>query len=388
MNIKRYIAKDMMEATRKIREDLGPDAVILHNKPIRKKGLKYIFAPPMVEVVVAYEPESLRIIRQKPEAPKKPSSRDEKLRELDGKINDLQAMLDNLQASRAAAPPPAKPAQSRLRLCPQNEGADIDTDALIARLTGQDVLEDVARILAAKAKRLAKTKGLNAREALDRAVLEHVGEPQPIQLRKFERTVVMMFGPTGVGKTTSLIKLASQFALEKKLRVGLINADTYRLAAHEQIKAFAELMGTPLSVVHSPEEVAAALREHEDKDIVFIDTTGKRPGDIQHKSDIERMVRLSGATEVFLVISAPTSTRACREIVAGYGVGEYKLIVTKADETDPLPMILNTSWIANRPLSYIANGQNVPDDIQVADISGLINRSLEGAEQCANRLAN
>ena len=399
MNIKRYIAKDMMEATRKIREELGPDAVILHNKLIRKKGLARFFSPPMVEVVVAYEPRGrepavVRLSGGAQPAPKKPvistgGDREQKIRELNGKISDLQAMIGN-QTEREAPAPETRPSISAV-YSPVSlaETKDPAVDALAGELVGMEMLEDMALSLSRKARRSAKTRGTDNCEALKQVVAELLGEPEPIRLRRFERTVVILFGPTGVGKTTSLIKLAAHYTLDEKLRVGLINTDTYRLAAQEQLKAYANIIGTPLSAVYAPEEIVQALAEHQDKDIVFIDTAGKKPGDLQHQADIEKLVRLSGASEVFLVMAAPTSPSACREIIKNYScLRDYKLLVTKTDEIDSTTMILNTKWLSGRPLSYVATGQNVPDDIQVADVDNIVRRTFREDGTCMNRLAN
>ena len=397
MNIKRYIAKDMMEATRRIREELGSDAVILHNKPIRKKGLRRLFSPPMVEVVVAYEPQRrepvvVRLPDEARRAPEKPaqqaeSGREQKIRELNGKISDMQAMIKRPPEAPATPAPAIAPARPVAAL--QAEPGDADVDALAGKLSGMDLIEDMALSVSRKAKRAAKARGMGIDEAVRQVLADLLGKPEPIRVRRFERTVAILFGPTGVGKTTSLIKLAAHYTLEEKLRVGLINTDTYRLAAHEQLKAYADIIGTPLSAVYAPEEIVQALNEHEDKDIVFIDTAGKKPGDLQHQSDIEKLVRLSGASEVYLVIAAPTSSRACGEIIKNYNcLRDYKLLVTKTDETDSTATILNAKWLSGRPLSYVATGQNVPDDIQIADIDEILRRTFREESACLSRLAN
>ena len=403
MNIKRYIAKDMMEATRRIREELGSEAVILHNKLIRKRGLRRFFSPPMVEVVVAYEPpgQENTAVQLSAEAQRtagkttidmlnKEREREQKIRELDTKISDLQAIIGDLSGKPAALKPDLREvAKDKAGRDGAPAAAGLPAEPLINELMGMQLPEDMAQNLARKAKRIAMARGAGSAEAMKQALLEQLGDPEPIRLKKFERTVVVLFGPTGVGKTTSLIKLAAHYSLEHKLKVGLINTDTYRLAAHEQLKAYADIIGTPLSVVYMPEEIVQALREHEDKDIVFIDTTGKNPGDMQHRKDIEEMVRLSGATEVFLVLAAPTSTQACREIIDNYScLKDYKLIITKTDETDSTAAILNASWMSGRPLSYIATGQNVPDDIQVADVEDIVSRTFEEEGACLSRSAN
>ncbi|MFZ5975308.1 MAG: flagellar biosynthesis protein FlhF [Bacillota bacterium] len=403
MNIKRYIAKDMMEATRKIREELGPEAVILHNKTIRKKGLRRFFSPPMVEVVVAYEPptrqntmvqiptEAYRTAREKPmDLPYRGPEREQKIRELDGKISDLQAMFGNLnEKPDRPQPVPNEIIPLKPRPYVPAEAPDLSAERLVNSLLEMEVLEDMALSLAAKARRIAKARGEHVAKVMKQVVYEQLGDPQPIRLRKLQRTVVILFGPTGVGKTTSLIKLAAHYSLVKKLKVGLINADTYRLAAHEQLKAYADIIGTPLSIVYTPEEIVPALAEHEDKDIVFIDTTGKKPGDMEHRADIEKMVELSGASEVFLVLAAPTSTRVCKEIIKNYNcLKDYKLLITKTDETDSTATILNASYLSGRPLSYIAIGQNVPDDIQVADVANIVRQTFEEERTCLSRLAN
>lgn len=424
MNIKRYIAKDMMEATRKIREELGSEAVILNNKLIRKKGLKRFFSPPMVEVVVAYEPFG-SVSRKTPNAgarqdaagnspeAEKEQARSQRIRELDSKISNIQAKLEERCSEPEEHRPvfkeiiPSKPEEARAEseapqpvfreivpirtrtFVPAGTAEDAAIEALVRRLTEMDVIEEMARSVAVKANRIAQVRHEDVTEVMKQVICEQLGDPQPIRLKKFQRTVAILFGPTGVGKTTSLIKLAAHYSLEQKVKVGLINTDTYRLAAHEQLKAYADIIGTPLSVVYSADEITQALYEHEDKDIVFIDTTGKKPGDMDHRADIEKMMDLSGAGEVFLVLSAPTSPRACREILDNYNcLKNFKLLITKMDETKSPAAVLNARWMSGRPLSYVATGQNVPDDIQVANVEEIAGRSLEGERACLNRLAN
>jgi len=207
-----------------------------------------------------------------------------------------------------------------------------------------------------------------------------LGKPETIKLREDGKpTVVMFVGPTGVGKTTTLAKIAADYALNHQKDVGLITADTYRIAAVEQLRTYADILGMPLSVVYSLNEIKDIIEGYRDKDIIFIDTAGRSSRNKPHFNELKALVKEVGADEIFLVLSTTTSMNNCREIIDSYSfLGNYKLIFTKLDETPSLGIILNVKQYAGKKLSYVTNGQNVPDDIELADIDK-ITKNLIGS---------
>jgi flagellar biosynthesis protein FlhF len=182
-------------------------------------------------------------------------------------------------------------------------------------------------------------------------------------------TVAVFVGPTGVGKTTTIAKIAANFALNHKKNVGFITADTYRIAAVEQLKTYAEILGMPVSVIYSPSEIRSAIIEFSDKDLILIDTAGRSHRNKSQFEELKTLVAASGANEAFLVLSATTSIGSCKEILKNYDfLKDYKLIFTKLDEVREAGIILNVKSHSKKSLSYLTTGQSVPDDIEVANI--------------------
>ena len=189
----------------------------------------------------------------------------------------------------------------------------------------------------------------------------------------------MFIGPTGVGKTTTLAKIAANYLLNSKKKVGLITTDTYRIAAVEQLKTYAEILGLPLSIVYSPNEIVDAIAQYSDKDIVLIDTAGRSHNNKAQMEEISAWIEASRADEVYLLVSMTTSNRNLRELVKNYSfLKNYKILLTKFDESPVVGMIINIRLLTGMKLSYITTGQNVPDDIEVADIDKIL-RTLLGS---------
>jgi flagellar biosynthesis protein FlhF len=205
-------------------------------------------------------------------------------------------------------------------------------------------------------------------DAFEQVVRLRLGEPDGIKLQRFKRTVAVFIGPTGAGKTTTIAKLAAKYAIHEKAKVGLVTADAYRIAAHEQIKTYSDILEVPLKTIYKPDEIITALQELDDTDIVLVDTPGKSPNDKTHQAEIASIIAKSGATEVFLVISAATGYKSCVMVADQYRfVKDFKVLLTKMDETMTSGMALNARALTGKPLSYVTTGQSVPDDIELFD---------------------
>jgi flagellar biosynthesis protein FlhF len=185
--------------------------------------------------------------------------------------------------------------------------------------------------------------------------------------------IIILIGPTGVGKTTTLAKLAANFALLEEKTVSLITADTYRIAAIDQLRTFAQIIDLPLEVVFSPFELKKAIESQKDKDIILVDTAGRSPLDEEKMTELAELLKNELGAEVHLVLSATTKTGDLKAIAKRFKkAGFDKLIISKIDETVTYGPLLEFILDEIPPLSYLTNGQNVPDDIIFAQQKDLI----------------
>lgn len=208
-----------------------------------------------------------------------------------------------------------------------------------------------------------------------------IGTPHLIDLRTKRTKYIFFIGPTGVGKTTTIAKIASTMKLSKKTKVALITSDTYRIAAVEQLKTYANILGVPLKVIYSPEEMEKAKEELSDFDLVLVDTAGRSHNNHEQQEDIGNILRTipEGERDIFLVLSATTKYRDLVNISKSYSeICKYNLIFTKLDETDTVGNIFNIHILTGAPLSYTTWGQNVPDDIGKIDAQKIAKQLLGG----------
>jgi flagellar biosynthesis protein FlhF len=378
MNIKRYLVKDMQEAMVKIKNQLGSDAVILSNRPVRKKGIAGWFGKPMIEVMVAYETgakngfakqekaeEAVRAVQEaqareaesapQPEAPAPPAP-DDRLTEMQKRMESMSAAMFEIAGKLHASP-------ASQRYCKEIQQQYV-------HLIDNEVEESIARALADEAQDISDRRKADPTEAFEQVVRYRLGEPEGIKVQRFKRTVCVFIGPTGAGKTTTIAKLAAKYAIHEKAKVGLVTADAYRIAAHEQIKTYSDILEVPLKTIYKPDEITDALAELDDADIVLVDTPGKSPNDKTHAAEIASIIEKSGASEVFLVVSAATGYRSCAMVADQYRfVHDFKVLLTKLDETPTGGMYLNARALTGQPLSYVTTGQSVPDDIELFDVT-------------------
>ncbi|MEO9590295.1 flagellar biosynthesis protein FlhF [Rhodopirellula bahusiensis] len=218
-------------------------------------------------------------------------------------------------------------------------------------------------------------------EHLQRAVARELNLCGPIRTQPGDRHVVALVGPTGVGKTTTVAKLAAGFRIEARRRVGLLTIDTYRIAAVQQLKAYAEIMDLPMQVVEKPEQMETALSALGDVDLVLIDTAGRSPRSDARIEQLSEFLRAAHPDETHLVLSATSSGENIRTTLEGFApVRANAVTLTKLDETPCMAAVLaaltGRDRIVAPPLSYLTNGQQVPDDIAVADAAGLVAQLL------------
>ena len=357
-----------------VRRELGPDAAVLHTREVRSRWLGLLPGPRQIEVTASRGvnvPSRLpaRARREEPAAiaaapvpaPKKlavHNSDEAKLNEqVQGQLCTLQAMVKDL----------CRHANGDRRGDWPEELFRLFTDLLDA-----DVSEELARELVERVRSDPGTDGLSDPLMLKARVAglieDEVGVAGPIKVTPGRCRLAALVGPTGVGKTTTIAKLAANFRLKEKRRVGLITVDTYRIAAVEQLRTYADIIDLPMHVVSTPREMRETVERMSHLDLILLDTAGRSPKDEVRLQELKAFLTEAAADEVHLVLSCMAGTRTLEQTAEQFAtVGATSMILTKLDEVTGLGNVLPVLRSSRLPLSYLTNGQNVPDDIETAD---------------------
>ena len=352
MKTKTYRAETMKEALAQVRKDLGGNAVILNTREVRGRRLFGLRKRELIEVTASREGAGPVNVAVPPIAIHPVQSH------LDDRLGRLHAMVENLSR------------QGRLdHLLP-----DLPSELvpIYGTLLEAEVPEILARRLVRHVAERIEPDEIHRPEALAEALRDAVEAclpiAPPIGVVPGVRKVVALVGPTGVGKTTTVAKLAANFKLVHGLRPGLVTVDTFRIAAVEQLRTYAEIIDLPLAVANSPAEMRKAIDSLGNVDLVLIDTAGRSPRDEVKIRELADFLAAAKPDEVHLVLSATSGERSLRAAVERFAVVKAdRLILTKLDEADGLGGVLAVIGQANRPVSYITTGQAVPDDIEPAD---------------------
>ena len=390
MRIKNYRAKTIQEALRLVHQDLGPDAAVLHTRELRGGLLQRLLGTRQVEVTasedanvpsrfgpgdaglpdqqpvpMAGKQESMTTGTRQPN-PRVPPAHEQDYREkfrdaIKGQLSDLQSKLDDLCRQHQ---------QSSHTELPQS------LFQLFTELIDAEVSEDLARELIDRVRSSAAQGELDdpilLRARVARLVEGEITISGPIQVVPGSRRLVALIGPTGVGKTTTIAKLAANFHLRDKRRVGLITVDTYRIAAVEQLRTYADIIDLPMEVVSTPREMREAVARLAHLDLILMDTAGRSPRDEVKIQELKTMLSEANADEVHLVQSSVAGAASLIKTAKHFqAVGATSLLVTKLDEATGLGNLLPLLRSCDLPLSYVTNGQNVPDDIRPADAKRL-----------------
>lgn len=360
-------AMDMQQAVESISKEYGPDALLLDTRKVKKGGFLNLFSKSYYEVLVGYEPEKIpaRLRRQVQTAAPQSEPAAAPLPPLNLSPELRQRMIYS---------PPAVPAYDDWA----NSAQERELAAVTKGLVGCRVSEKYARQVTSQAADILET-GLerDVRGAVCRVLRGSLKSAAPLEA---ERKAVLFIGPTGAGKTSSLLKLAAGYQKEGK-RVGIVNADAYKISACEHMHLYADMLDLPIKTIYSAEELEPALAELSGMDVILIDTAGKGPLDPEHRRSVQKMARYPLVQEVLLTLSVPTCFSSCKEIIDSYShLDDYKLLVTKNDETALHGNILNLCLYSGRALTYMTHGQNIPGDIEEADTGKLALRMME---ECA-----
>lgn len=375
MKIKKFAAKDMVHALRQIREELGPDAIILHQKRGRQGGFWRNFRRPGVEVLAAVDADaSLSAEISKPQiAPTSRRYEDgdrQALRQIQRTVSEVQDAISRLESMTEL---PSQVSHFGEHL------ADVYRLFLaqdVTRELAYDVVHQVFKELSPQALQSESSVRNQVRIRLQ-AQLRFTG---PLRVVPGETRTIFLIGPTGVGKTTTLAKMAASFSLYEQRKVALLTMDTYRIAAIPQLRTYGEIMGLNLEVAYSPAELRDLVLKHQDKDVVLVDTPGRSQHNRAMLEEMGAFIREVPSRSLYLAVSAASKYRDMLDVMRHFGVVPIDgLIVTKLDETITFGPVLNLACEVGRPLVYFTTGQDVPRDIEVAEATRLVNLLLEGA---------
>ena len=414
MVIKKYIAKTEEAATALAREELGKDVVIMNVKKNIPKGIAKFFRKESVEVTAAVDevvtdstskeiPDFSKLqeamqgeIKPAPDskAAKAEAARavlaernqvileEEPEEETPSENNAIEQKLSDLQKllEKQVMTEPEKKEEKEEQLPDKNKAY---IRLIRSQMENNEVEETyIEQILEEIEGSLKKDTSLdNILSGVYQKIVLKIGRPRLIDLHAKKKKYVFFIGPTGVGKTTTIAKIASMLKLSGKVKVALVTSDTYLIAAVEQLKTYANILGVPLKVVYSADEMENAMEELEEYDLVLIDTAGRSHNNKEQKEDIHRLLETvpEEQREVFLVMSATTKYRDLVKISQSYSeITKYSLIFTKLDETDAIGNVFNIRMLTGAPLSYMTWGQNVPDDIGKVDAQKMAKQLLGG----------
>ena len=415
MKVKTYQGPTMADALAKVKQELGSAAVILHTRSFKRGGLMGVGARTVVEITAGV---NVNVQARKKSAPARAvaqgsqamGSRGEStgtaVLEAPAERNPLRAAYaasrltrtsettTNLATREMAASAIREPAfelrneigslrtmvESLLQRTAQAGGKRADLPETLAKHYTQLIEQQVSDEIAYRVIDDVKAE----------LTAEHLGNPTTVRERltqKLEQMLpaglgtgvarsatgsgcrsICLIGPTGVGKTTTIAKLAAAFKLRQKQKVGLITIDTYRIAAVDQLRTYANIIGVPLKVVLTPTELVSAMKEMSDCDTILIDTAGRSHADHLKLSELSQFIAAAKPSEVHLVLSSTTTQEAMEAALERFSSGAGRvdqIIFTKLDEAVSFGVLLNIARIASRALSYLTTGQDVPDNIEV-----------------------
>lgn len=382
MIVKRYVVREMPEALSQIRRDLGKDAIILSTKKIRSKGILGLFGksefeviaaamqeeaderlstPPLARVqsssappksaAVATKEEDRKEWKQRSSSQENPNHEEKNGGQVLQEVQQLRSLVQTFLMSQPQMfPPSVQKVQQRLL----HNG--VKEELVLSLLHG--VIQDIGDIERVSEEELSRRL---CRQIAEEA--RQTGSPLPIA----EHTrVISLVGPTGVGKTTTLAKLAAMQVLKEEKKVALLTTDTYRIAAVEQLKTYADILNVPLAIVYTQEEGREALRAFGDKERILLDTAGRNYTQRMHVAELNSFLQVLQPDEIYLVLSLTTKQEDLERIIESFKtIPIHKLLFTKLDETSTYGVMYNLVKKYQIPFSYVGTGQNVPDDMEL-----------------------
>ncbi len=251
---------------------------------------------------------------------------------------------------------------------PEEQSIENLLDLLLERGIDRESATTIARFAAPQMNERQRQEPDQCRDFLTTTIAGLVQTTGPLWSPGDPQKRISLIGATGVGKTTTIAKLAAEAITQSGARVALVTIDTYRIAAVEQLKVYGEIMGLPVEVVLSPEQLQEAFRRHRDKDLILIDTAGRSPRDQVRIDELNQFLGKESKVENCLVLAAPTEERLQQKTLEAFSpLPLSRLIFTKLDETDRCGTLINVPIRSNLPLAYLTNGQQVPEDLLRAE---------------------
>ena len=397
--MKKFLASSMEEALEKVKRDLGEEAYILSQKKVPAPGPLQLGRPDMIEVTAAVDVDrgdhatiSADLLTRRYRAAAPPDAVTEgDRRRTPPLLPSLRPVPEAKGIRTDASEPDARlrqdidPLKAELkalrRLMEQNpltpmadaQGFQGDFLDLYLLLLDRGLARPTARRLIDALQVQSGTEGIRGRQRLERMlfslVTALVGHPRPLALEKGKRRVMLAMGPTGVGKTTTLAKLAAYFSLMEGLPTALISTDGFRIGADAQLRTYAEIMDVPYCSVQDADDLKRRLSQWHDRSLILVDTTGRSARDEVGLSQLQPILEAVPPAErqVMLLASATTKTTDLLLVFEQYRrFAPDAWLFTKLDETTSCGTILEVQMQTRIPLSYFSTGQRVPEDVEIA----------------------